>query len=72
MKKSHSGDSPEPAGRQGPLYSYQKNNCFFAQIAEGLEPLAQQELKRLGAKKIQPGFRGLYFNADKEALYRVT
>ncbi|UCD51247.1 MAG: class I SAM-dependent RNA methyltransferase [Phycisphaerales bacterium] len=72
MKKSHSGDSPEPAGRQGPLYAYQKNNCYFAQIAAGLEPLAQQELKRLGAKKIQPGFRGLYFTAEKETLYRVN
>ena len=72
MKKPRSGNSPEPADRQGSAYTYQKNSGYFAQIAEGLEPLAEQELVRLGAKKIQSGYRGLYFSADKETLYRVT
>jgi len=72
MKKSRFGNSPEPVDRQDSAYTYQKNSTYFAQIAEGLEPLAQQELKQLGAKKIQPGFRGLYFTVDQKALYRVT
>jgi len=72
MKASRSKKPSEPVGRQGSLYTYQQNSCYFAQIAEGLEPLAKQELLRLGAKKIQPGFRGLYFHADEETLYRVN
>ena len=72
MKASRSRKASEPGGRQGAPYTYQQNSCYFAQIAEGLEPLAKQELLRLGAKKIQPGFRGLYFHADKETLYRVN
>ncbi len=72
MKASRSRKPSESAGRPGSSYTYQQNSCYFAQIAEGLEPLAKQELLRLGAKKIQPGFRGLYFHADKETLYRVN
>jgi 23S rRNA (guanine2445-N2)-methyltransferase len=72
MKASRSRKPSESAGGPGSLYTYQQNSCYFAQIAEGLEPLAKQELLRLGAKKIQPGFRGLYFHADKETLYRVN
>lgn len=72
MKPSHSKAASVAGGRQSPLYTYQENRCYFAQIAEGLEPLAKRELSRLGASKIQPGFRGLYFTAEKETLYRIT
>jgi putative N6-adenine-specific DNA methylase len=59
-------------GNPGCLYTYQDTGSYFAQIAEGLEPLAQDELTRLGAAKIKPGFRGLYFQADHRALYRIN
>ena len=54
------------------IYSYQKNNRFFAQIADGMEELGVEELTRLGAEEVKPTFRGLYFSADKEALYRIN
>ncbi len=72
MNASHRRDKARPDRKPAGLYTYQKNRCYFAQIAEGLEPLAQAELTRLGATKIQPGYRGLYFTADHTTLYRVT
>lgn len=60
------------AGARDSVYTYQQQGRYFAQIAEGLEPLAKQELLDRGGRKIQPGFRGLYFQADRSALYRVT
>lgn len=54
------------------MFTYQKSGRFFAQIAEGLEELAQKELQELGARDIKPGFRGFYFTADKATLYRIN
>jgi putative N6-adenine-specific DNA methylase len=53
-------------------FSYQHNNRFFAQIADGMEELGSQELQQLGAEDVQTTFRGLYFTAEKEALYRIN
>ena len=72
MKQSRSKTASATDGGPSPSYTYQQNHTYFAQIAEGLEPLAKQELLRFGATKIQPGFRGLYFTADHATLYRVT
>lgn len=58
--------------KEGGLYTYQQTSSYFAQIAEGLEDLARQELADLGAAKIKPGFRGVYFQASHQTLYRVT
>jgi putative N6-adenine-specific DNA methylase len=58
-------------GKSGP-YTYQNEGRYFAMIAEGLEDLAGAELTRLGARKVEPGYRGLYFQADRQTLYRVT
>lgn len=54
------------------MYQYQKNNCFFAQIAEGIKELGAQEMSELGALNIRPEHGGLYFHADKETLYRIN
>jgi putative N6-adenine-specific DNA methylase len=54
------------------MYEYQKNKNYFAQIAEGIKELGAQELAELGALNITPEYGGLYFNADKEALYRIN
>ena len=53
-------------------YSYQKNSRFFARISETLKEAGAEELYKLGAKEISPVFRGIYFRAEKSALYRVN
>lgn len=54
------------------MYLYQQRRRFYAQTAGGLEETAAAELKRLGAKRVQPGKRGIIFSADPEALCRVN
>lgn len=54
------------------MYTYQKTNEYFAQIAGGLEEEGRKELSWLGAKKIVEEYRGLTFKADKATLYRVN
>ncbi|WP_231702116.1 THUMP domain-containing class I SAM-dependent RNA methyltransferase [Desulfoplanes formicivorans] len=54
-----------------PIYDYQNTHRYFAQIADGLEPLGAQELAELGATDIATTFRGLFFHADTPALYRI-
>jgi len=54
------------------VFTYQKSNRYFAQIADGLTGLASQELAGLGAMDVKPAFRGLYFNATAESLYRIN
>lgn len=47
-------------------------NHYFATVARGLEPLAAQELERLGAKEVRPDFTGVHFVGDIALLYRVN
>jgi putative N6-adenine-specific DNA methylase len=54
------------------MYTYQKSGRYFAQIAEGLEDIAREELQELGALDIKPAYRGFYFSADKATLYRLN
>ncbi|HPS94442.1 MAG TPA: THUMP domain-containing protein [Deltaproteobacteria bacterium] len=54
------------------MFNYQMNNRFFAQVADGMEELGSEELAGLGAEEVMPTFRGLYFSADREALYRIN
>lgn len=54
------------------MYEYQRNNRFFAQIAESIKKLGVQELAELGATNINPEYGGLYFSADMENLYRIN
>jgi putative N6-adenine-specific DNA methylase len=53
-------------------YEYLKNSRYFAQIEEGVKDLGAKELAELGAGNISPGFRGIYFTADKNILYRIN
>ena len=53
-------------------YEYLKNYRFFAQIDEGIKDIGAQELTELGAKEVKPTYRGIYFAADKETLYRIN
>ena len=54
------------------MYKYQEYSRFFAQIAGGSEELGAAELEELGAAETSPAYRGVYFNADHEALYRIN
>lgn len=54
------------------MYEYQHSGEYFAQVAGGMEEMAAEELKELGASATKVEFRGVHFNASKEALYRIT
>lgn len=54
------------------MLEYQKNNRFFAQVTGKMESLCEQELRELGAEKNKVAYRGIYFTADKAALYRIN
>lgn len=54
------------------MFAYQKNHRFFAQTADGFNEGASDELAELGAADIQPVYRGLYFSAAPETLYRIN
>lgn len=54
------------------MFEYQQTNRFFAQIAGGLEDLGVEELLQLEARNIKPMFRGIHFEADRAALYRIN
>ncbi len=45
---------------------------YFATVARGLEPIAAQELERLGAVEVRPDFTGVHFVGDLALLYRVN
>ncbi|MCF7809113.1 MAG: class I SAM-dependent RNA methyltransferase [Candidatus Marinimicrobia bacterium] len=53
-------------------YQYQRTGHYFAQVANGLEDLAADELSTLGVTEIDKRFRGLYFKADPAQLYGIN
>jgi putative N6-adenine-specific DNA methylase len=53
-------------------YLYLDGEPFFAQIPDGGEEVVTEELIRLGATHVAPGYRGLYFRASRDALYRIV
>jgi hypothetical protein len=61
-----------PSDTLSHMYQYQQRNQYFAQIAAGFEDIAEAELKELGATAVKPAFRGLHFQADAAALYRIN
>ncbi len=54
------------------MYKYQEFPRYFAQIAGGSEALGAAELSGLGASETSEAYRGAYFNADHETLYRIN
>lgn len=54
------------------MFAYQQSNRYFAQIADGLEDEGAGELRELGARDIRLAYRGLHFEAEKAALYRIN
>lgn len=54
------------------MFQYQKDPTYFAQIADGFEALAVQELETWGARRVRPAYRGIHFRADAPTLYRIN
>jgi putative N6-adenine-specific DNA methylase len=54
------------------MYLYQRTHTFFAQVAESFKDLALAELVALGARDLQPVYRGIHFRAERAVLYRVN
>lgn len=54
------------------MYDYQQHRTFTAQVADGIEDLALEELAGLGADDCTRGFRFVRFRADHRTLCRVV
>ena len=54
------------------MFTYQKTNRYFAKTSAGMEQLSAEELLELGASETDPSYRGVYFIADRETLYRIN
>ncbi len=54
------------------MYDYQLNHTYTAQVADGIEDLAQAELCELGATDCLCGFRHVHFKASPEVVYRIV
>lgn len=70
---SRPGRQPRRKGFPAPgdPFEYQVNPRFFAQIAGGMEEMGVEELTELGAANVEPAYRGMYFTAGPETLYRI-
>ena len=53
-------------------YIYQDKQRYFAQVGGGMESLAAQELVEWGAYDISESYRGVYFCASHEDIYRIS
>ncbi|MCG8604863.1 THUMP domain-containing protein [bacterium] len=54
------------------MYLYQESHRYFAQTAEDLRDLAEEELRFLDAQSIKPVYRGLHFTAAPHVLYTIN
>lgn len=54
------------------MYEYMEKNSFFAQVPGMMETLCEEELIELGAANTKVVYRGVYFEADPTALYRIN
>lgn len=53
------------------MYEY-KTNGFFAQVTGKMENICQEELIELGAKETEVAYKGVYFKADLQTLYKIN
>lgn len=54
------------------MFEYQERKRYFAQTGKGLESLAKEELEELGAINCSDSYRGVYFEATPETMYRIN
>ena len=53
-------------------YRYQETQRYFAQVADDIKDIAEQELRVLGARETSPTYRGIYFCASQKVLYIIN
>jgi putative N6-adenine-specific DNA methylase len=53
-------------------YLYQTQGLYFAQCPDDVKDIVRQELMSLGAADTRSSYRGIYFHADRAALYRIN
>jgi putative N6-adenine-specific DNA methylase len=54
------------------VYNYQKTNRYFAQAADDIKDIAEEELLSFGAQKTSQAYRGIYFTAQANSLYTIN
>lgn len=54
------------------MFEYQQNSRFFAQVSDETQALGVEELAGVKARSIHPAYRGVYFEADRTALYAIN
>ncbi|MGB5893413.1 MAG: THUMP domain-containing protein [Ignavibacteriaceae bacterium] len=54
------------------MYNYQKTNRYFAQAADDIKDIAEEELLSLGAQNTSQAYRGIYFTANTKELYTIN
>jgi len=54
------------------MFDYQINNKYFAQVSSKMETLCEEELIELGAVNTRVDYRGVHFEADNAALFRIN
>ena len=53
-------------------FRYHKTGKFYGQISEEAKELGMDELYELGAREMEPDYRGVFFKADMETLYKIV
>ena len=53
-------------------YDYQKTNRYFAQVADDIKDIAEEELQSLGAVETKQAYRGIYLTANPKVLYSIN
>ena len=53
-------------------YEYQNYGRFFAQVPREMEKIAAEEIEKLGGEDVRDSYRGVYFYANQENLYRIV
>ena len=54
------------------MYEYQLSGRYFAQVADDIKDIAEAELLELGASETSHSYRGIFFNAEPESMYRIN
>ena len=54
------------------MYNYQKTNRYFAQAADDIKDIAEEELLSFDAQITSQAYRGIYFTANTKVLYTIN
>ena len=54
------------------MYNYQKTNRYFAQVADDIKDIAEEELHSFCAQNTSHAYRGIYFTANTKELYTIN